>query len=146
LQLKNVNTKNIEIRGMAPYLQVYDMPLSISFYRDKLGFEIVMQSQPEKGDDCDWVLLRLQGNEIMLNTIYEKSERPPLRDLARQSGHSDVAIYFGCPNIDDLYAELVSKGLSLNEPFMTGYGFKAIQFQDPDGYGLCFHWPVESPV
>jgi len=27
----------IEIRGMAPLLQVFDMPTSIGFYRDMLG-------------------------------------------------------------------------------------------------------------
>jgi Glyoxalase/Bleomycin resistance protein/Dioxygenase superfamily len=30
----------IEIRGMAPLLQVFDMPTSIAFYRDVLGFEV----------------------------------------------------------------------------------------------------------
>ena len=56
-----VQDKTVEIKGMAPYLQVYDMSTSIAFYRDKLGFEVAMQSQPEQGDDCDWVLLKLQG-------------------------------------------------------------------------------------
>lgn len=30
----------IEIKGMAPLLQVFDMPASIAFYRDTLGFPI----------------------------------------------------------------------------------------------------------
>ncbi|WP_276503394.1 VOC family protein [Terrimonas pollutisoli] len=133
----------IEIRGMAPYLQVYDMPTAISFYRDKLGFEVAMQSQPAEGDDCDWVLLRLQGIELMLNTIYEKPDRPAVPDPVRKIGHSDVALYFGCPDIDSLYTHFLSKGLEINKPSITGYGFKAIHFTDPDGYGLCFHWPAE---
>ena len=133
----------VEIKGMAPYLQVYDMPTAISFYRDKLGFEVAMQSQPEQGDDCDWVLLRLQGIEVMLNTIYEKPDRPAVQDPVRNIGHSDVALYFGCPDIDGLYELLLSKGLSINKPFITGYGFKAIHFNDRDGYGLCFHWPAK---
>ena len=36
----------IEVRGLAPLLQVYDMPTSIHFYRDLLGFELV-QHAPE---------------------------------------------------------------------------------------------------
>jgi catechol 2,3-dioxygenase-like lactoylglutathione lyase family enzyme len=36
----------IEIRGMAPLLQVFDMPTSIAFYRDVLGFEVVTTSKP----------------------------------------------------------------------------------------------------
>jgi catechol 2,3-dioxygenase-like lactoylglutathione lyase family enzyme len=34
----------IEIRGMSPLLSVFDMPASLAFYRDVLGFEIVQDS------------------------------------------------------------------------------------------------------
>lgn len=51
------------IKGMAPLLQVFDMPTSIRFYRDVLGFEVV--SDAGGGDDTDWCLLfsfvRLHG-------------------------------------------------------------------------------------
>jgi catechol 2,3-dioxygenase-like lactoylglutathione lyase family enzyme len=133
----------IAIRGMAPYLQVYDMPASLKFYRDQLGFQIVTQSQPGLGDDCDWVLLKWNETELMLNTIYEKPGRPPVPDPARAIGHSDVVLYFSCPDIDGMSTHLRSKGLDIKEPQITGYHFKAIQFSDPDGYGICFHWPVK---
>lgn len=32
---------NIEVRGVCTLLQVFDMPESVRFYRDVLGFEIV---------------------------------------------------------------------------------------------------------
>ena len=137
------NQKNtIEIRGPAPLLQVFDMPTSISFYRDKLCFGIAGQSQSEMGDDCDWVLLRLNGLELMLNTAYEKHERPGYPDPLRISAHLDTAIFFGCPDVDRAYAFIRSKGIDVKKPVITGYGFKAIQLTDPDGYGLTFHWPV----
>jgi len=60
----------IQLTGIAPLLQVYDMPLSLWFFRDMLGFEIVEQSPG--GDDCDWVLLRYGQLDIMFNTAYEK--------------------------------------------------------------------------
>ena len=31
----------LDVRGLTPLLQVYDMPDSIRFYRDLLGFEVV---------------------------------------------------------------------------------------------------------
>ena len=34
----------IEIRGIAPLIQVYDMPTAVHFYRDLLGFELVTHS------------------------------------------------------------------------------------------------------
>lgn len=55
----------IEIRGMAPLLQVFDMPTSIAFYRDVLGFEVVTTSKPG-AENFGWALLRLNGMELML--------------------------------------------------------------------------------
>ena len=43
----------IEIRGMAPLLQVFDMPTSIAFYRDVLGFEVATTSKPGYVRDPD---------------------------------------------------------------------------------------------
>jgi catechol 2,3-dioxygenase-like lactoylglutathione lyase family enzyme len=67
----------VDIRGVAPLLQVFDMPAALHFYRDVLGFEIWCRSGP--GDDCDWVGLRLHGAELMLNTAYGADKRPPDR-------------------------------------------------------------------
>jgi uncharacterized glyoxalase superfamily protein PhnB len=133
----------IEIKRLTPLLQVFDMPRSIHFYRDVIGFEMITSSAPEQGDDCDWVLLRMQGTELMLNTAYEKQDRPSAPDEVRMAGHSDTTIYFGCPDVDAAYAHFVSKGMDIQAPYITGYGFKAIDIKDPDDYGLCFHWPSE---
>ncbi|HYL91892.1 MAG TPA: VOC family protein, partial [Alphaproteobacteria bacterium] len=46
----------IDVRGLAPLLQVFDMPTSIAFYRDVLGFEVVATSQPGK-ERFGWALL-----------------------------------------------------------------------------------------
>ena len=130
----------IAVRGLAPLLQVFDMPTSIRFYRDVLGFELVETSQP--GDRFDWALLRLGDAELMLNTAYEDHARPPAPDPARVAGHADTAIYFGCPDVDAAYAHLRAQGLDVEKPALTSYGFKGLSVTDPDGYCLCFHWPA----
>ena len=40
----------IEVQGLAPLLQVFDMPTSIRFYRDLLGFTVVTTS-PRLSDE-----------------------------------------------------------------------------------------------
>ena len=70
----------IKVDGVAPLIQVFDMPRSVAFYRDVLGFEIVTTSPPRGPDDFDWGLLRLEGIDLMLNTAYEADERPPEPD------------------------------------------------------------------
>jgi glyoxylase I family protein len=133
----------IEIKGLAPLMQVFDMPASIRFYRDIPGFKLTAQSTPEPGDDCGWAMLSLNGSELMLNTLYEKPDRPPAPDIARIAHHDDVRIYFACPDVDAVYAHLIEKGIEVKHPHITGYSFKALDITDPDGYGLTFHLPAE---
>lgn len=51
----------IEIRGMTPLIQVFNMRRALAFYRDILGFELVSDSG--NGDDSSWVWLRLNNSE-----------------------------------------------------------------------------------
>ena len=65
-------------RRLTPLLQVYVMPVSIRFYRDVPGFEVVATSPILGEDRFHRALLRLGNAGLMLNTAYEfDSERPP---------------------------------------------------------------------
>jgi catechol 2,3-dioxygenase-like lactoylglutathione lyase family enzyme len=130
----------IDVRGLAPLLQVFDMPTSIAFYRDLLGFELVTTS--ESGDRFDWALLRLDEVEVMLNTAYEEHERPPAADPARVAAHADTGLFFGCPDIDAAYAYLRTRGVRVAPPTLQSYGMKQLYLTDPDGYSLCLQWPA----
>jgi glyoxylase I family protein len=132
----------IQIRGMAPLLEVFDMPTALAFYRDVLEFEIVGRSGP--GDNCDWVLLRLADVELMLNTAYEGDERPPAPDPARVRAHKDTALFFSCPDVDAAYNYLRERGVDLKPPTNAPYGMRQLYLRDPDGFNLCFQWPVQQ--
>ena len=132
-----------EIRGIAPYIEVFDMPASLHFYRDILGFEKKMRSG--EGDDVGWALLEQKNGAIlMLNTAYDEGERPDRPDPVRINGHRDICFYFDCTDIDALYEYFVSMDIDLKPPIITGYGWKAIYVKDPDGFGSCFHYPMEK--
>jgi catechol 2,3-dioxygenase-like lactoylglutathione lyase family enzyme len=131
----------IDIRGIAPLLQVFDMPTSIRFYRDVLGFEVISTSRP--GEYFDWALLGRDGIELMLNTAYEREHRPPAPDPSRVAGHADTCLYFGCPDVDGAYAHLREKGLDVKPPGVAHYGMKQLHVKDPDGFNICFQWPVK---
>jgi glyoxylase I family protein len=130
----------IGVRGVAPLLQVFDMPTSIAFYCQVLGFEVVSTSEP--GPRFDWALLRLDDVELMLNTAYEGHARPPAPDPGRVAGHADTTIYFGCPDVDGAYRYLRAQGLEVEEPVVQAYGMKQLYVADPDGFSLCFQWPA----
>jgi len=133
----------IEVRGMAPLLQVFDMPTSVKFYCDVLGFEIVSSDGKPK-PDFDWVLLKRDGIEVMLNTAYEKDHRPLQPDRVRISGHRDVTLYFGCPDVDAAYEHLRALNVDAKKPKVAWYGMKQLYLNDPDGYELCFQWRAEK--
>lgn len=130
----------VDVRGLAPLIQVFDMPASIHFYCDLLGFQIVATSQPR--DDYGWALLKLNGVELMLNTAYDAGERPPHPEAARVAAHSDTCLYFGCPDVEAAYQDLRAKGVTLAPPKTAPYGMEQLYFSDPDGYSLCFQWPA----
>ncbi len=129
---------NLKVEGMAPLLQVFDMPASLAFYRDLLGFERVDDSGG--GDASDWFWLRLHGVDLMLNTRYEAEHRPPAPDPAWVAAHDDIGLFFGCRDVDAACAYLLSRGLQPKSPVVTGYGMKQLYVNDPDGYVLCFQW------
>jgi len=134
----------IDVRGLAPLLEVFDMPASIAFYRDALGFEVIATSRP--GPNFDWALLSLNGVQIMLNTAYEAAERPAHPDLARIAAHADTTIYLGCPDVDAAHDYLRAKGVKTQEPETAPYGMRQLYLLDPDGYRLCLQWPASGQM
>src|SRR5271169_5199488 len=81
---------SIPIESAVPLLAVFDVPRSIAFYRDALGFEVANTSKPftDAKDDYGWAMLRLNGVELMLNNMYEDNVRPSNPDRARAAAHA----------------------------------------------------------
>lgn len=130
----------IQVRHQSPLIQVFDMPASLAFYRDKLGFRVAGDSG--QGDNSGWVMLELGGATIMLNTAYDDGECPAKPDPARVESHQDTCIYFGCPDVDAAYEHLKANGILADPPNVAPYGMKQLYLRDPDNYGLCFQWPA----
>jgi glyoxylase I family protein len=133
---------SLKIGGLCPLLQVFDMPTSIAFYRDTLGFKVL--SPVPADDQCDWVLLRLNESELMLNTAYEEAQRPAIPDPLRMAAHRDTTLFFDCADVDKAFAYLESQGVETNPPVDRDYGKRQIYFSDPDGYEICFQQPVRK--
>jgi glyoxylase I family protein len=130
----------VNIQGMTPLLQVFDVPTSLKFYCDVLGFEIVQTDHNTIAPNYNWVWLRLKDMDLMLNTAYEYDERPPAPDPRRVATHGDTALYFGAPDVEAVYAHLRAKGFDVKEPTVAPYGMKQLFVTDPDGFALCFQW------
>jgi uncharacterized glyoxalase superfamily protein PhnB len=136
----------LDIRGMTPLLEVFDMPTALNFYCGVLEFEVALCDDEKKAPNYDWVLLRREGADLMLNTMYEEGQRPPEQDARRSAAHHDVTFYFAAPDVDAVYEHLNKLGLVKKPPNIAYYGMKQLYLTDPDGYNLCFQWRAEKTV
>lgn len=67
----------IATTDLCPLLQVFDMLASVHFYRDMLGFMVETTSTVHDSDPAfDRALLRKGDAVLMLNTAYERDDRP----------------------------------------------------------------------
>jgi catechol 2,3-dioxygenase-like lactoylglutathione lyase family enzyme len=130
------------IHSVTTLLEVFDMPASLAFYR-ALGCEVVQHwGEGESESDWDWVFLKLGDAGLMLNTAYERDERPATPDSARAKGHIDTELYFECDDLDSVCEYLRSNGIDTPQPQTTFYGTRRIHLTDPDGFLVWFQATV----
>lgn len=138
----------IDFDGLCPLLQVFDMRTSVKFYCEVLDFELTGNSPIIHGRDGNyfhWCMLRRGGITIMLNTAYDEGERPPAPDASRFAVHHDTALFFGCPDADATFNQLLPLGVNvLEKPNTTVYNMRRFTMADPDGYNLSFQGPVSA--
>ncbi len=141
--MSTMATTAIDVRDMTPLLQVFDMPTSIRFYCEVLGFTVA-GNDGKPVPNNDWVLLKRDDLYLMLNTAYESDTRPAQPDPAIVRTHRDTSLYFAAPDVDAAYRHLREKGVKAEPPAVAPYGMKQCYFEDPDGYLLCFQWRAEQ--
>lgn len=125
-----------QFSGPCPLIEVFDMPTSLRFYCDVLGFKVRSSSGPVP--DCGWAWLDSGTAELMLNTMYDDGKRPPVPDAQRKAAHRDTCLYFGCRDLDGAYGHLRTHDVAERPPEVAYYGMRQLYLRDPDGYGLCF--------
>jgi glyoxylase I family protein len=133
---------NLEVRAMTPLLSVFDMPTSLKFYRDILGFAVTQDTG--QGDESGWVMLQKSGVALMLNTAYDDDERPAAPNPAHHFVHQETCLYFLCPDPQAAFEFLKLKGFQLEPPKVAYYGMNQLYVRDPDGYTLCFQCQAEA--
>ena len=107
---------SMDLRGMTPLLQVFDMPTSLTFYCDVLGFEIVQTDSNTTAPKHNWVRLKRGKIELILNTAYESDKRPSVPDPRRIDTHGDTGLFIAAPDVDAVFAHLQAKGIDVEKP------------------------------
>lgn len=123
-----------EIAGISPFFIVHNTAGALSFYRERLGFEVAFQ---EPADDPFFAIVRRGGAMIMLKDVGVDS----LPNYRREPAARWDA-YLSVPDPDGLAAEFASRDVEFSEPLKdTHDGLRGFELRDSDGYVLFFGRP-----
>jgi catechol 2,3-dioxygenase-like lactoylglutathione lyase family enzyme len=125
------------IQSCKPLLNVADIEMSLTFWRDLIGFEEVNRFDHE--GELVFASLRSADIELMLNA--RGGDPAPRR---ARPHYTEAVIYFGVPSVHDLVRDLRAKGFDAPDPETEPYGLDEITVRDPDGYEIAFTSPTRG--
>jgi catechol 2,3-dioxygenase-like lactoylglutathione lyase family enzyme len=130
------------ISGIAPFFIVANVPATLAFYRDMLGFDITFRG-PTPEDEF-FGIVRRDGATIMFKALGEICAGKevlvePVPNFGREPAFSWDA-YIDVPDPDALAAEFASRGVAFAVPLADRRddGVRGFVITDIDGYGLFF--------
>jgi catechol 2,3-dioxygenase-like lactoylglutathione lyase family enzyme len=124
-----------EISSIAPFFIVRSVPAALSFYRDRLGFEITFQGPAD--DDIFFGIVCRGGAMIMFKDVGVD----PLPNPKREAGARWDA-YVHVPDPDALAAEFSARQVEFSQPLRDDDdGLRGFEVEDADGYVLFFGRP-----
>jgi catechol 2,3-dioxygenase-like lactoylglutathione lyase family enzyme len=127
-----------DITGIAPFFIVKNVPAALSFYRDRLGFEITFQGPEE--DDIFFGIVGRGAAMFMFKAVGVQAVPNYTRDI--QQGIARWDAYLHVPDPDALAAEFLSRGVQFSVPLKdTDDGLRGFELKDADGYVLFFGRP-----
>jgi catechol 2,3-dioxygenase-like lactoylglutathione lyase family enzyme len=129
------------LTSITPFFIVQDVPPSVAFYRDQLGFEVTYAA-PD--DEPFFVILRREGASLMIKAILPDVHPSPNH---KQHPWARWDAFVHTPDPDGLAAELSARGVGMHAPLAdTDDGLRGFAVQDPDGYVLFFGRPLTLPA
>src|ERR1700759_2511433 len=101
-----------DITGIAPFFIVRSVPAALSFYRDRLGFDIPFQG-PEP-DDIFFGIVQRGAAMIMLKAVGVEPTPNATRDVGQGWARWDA--YLHVPDPDAVAAEFASRHVVFSRP------------------------------
>lgn len=116
-------------RRLTPMLRTPDLPGTLAFYRDVLGFELASGAQ-EHG----WLALHRDGAELMLSAPndHEGDTAPAFTG----------SLYLEVADVDALWDAVRDHARVCYTPETFAYGMREFAIHDNNGYLLQFGTPV----
>ncbi len=118
----------MKLQAIVPMLWVSDIPATVSFYSEVLGFKCLSQMD-------HWAVLEKDEVELMLSlpNAHEAFERPLFTG----------SFYFECDEVDQLWESVKDKAKVVYPIEDFDYGMREFAIRDNNGYILQFGKPNE---
>jgi catechol 2,3-dioxygenase-like lactoylglutathione lyase family enzyme len=133
----------MDITGIAPFFIVRNVPAALSFYRDRLGFDITFQGPSD--DDIFFGIVRRDAAMIILKAIGVDPVPNYTRDIKKGIARWDA--YLHVPDPDALAAEFSLRNVeffrTLKDNEGGDDGLRGFEVKDADGYLLFFGHPEQ---
>ena len=133
-----MTTETVEMGSASPLFIVRDVPATLAYYRDKLGFDVTFEG-PEPDDIFFGIVQR--GRAMIM---FKDVDMDPVPNRTRDIGHGiapwDAYVYV--PDPDALFEELSSRQVE----FVSSLGnnsdnLRGFEVEDLNGYVIYFGRP-----
>jgi len=131
-------SEQVEVGSAAPLFIVRNVPATLAFYRDKLGFDITFQG-PEPNDIFFGIVQRGRAM-IMFKAIDVEPAPNDTKDVGHGIARWDAYVFVSDP--DALAAEFASRNVEFFQPLVdTSDDLRGFEIKDANGYVLFFGRP-----
>jgi len=121
--------------AVSPFFVVTDVPRSIAFYQERLGFSVAHQAPPE---DVFFAIIYRDGAQLFLKSEGGVTSTPN----SMRHPHLRWDAFVFAPDPDGLHADFARRGVEFSRPLLdTHDGLRGFEVTDPDGYVLFFGRP-----
>lgn len=128
------------MKSLTANLMVADVNETVDFYRDVLGFQLVM-SLPE-GGNYDWAMMSNGGAQIMFQALDSLVEEYPAFSDSAVGG--SLVLFIVLEGIDEFHESIKDKAKIVVDLHDTFYGMREFAIEDNNGYVLTFAEELEQ--
>lgn len=120
----------VHFHSVSPFLASEDLPVSLAFYLDKLGFTLAWE----------W------GQPVELAAVCHDEVELTLASRADAKPDGISRLYLHIDGIDDYHAQLLDAGVVITVAIADRpYGMRDFSVTDPAGNVLCFGQALPQP-
>ncbi len=143
--------ENVMYKKLTTNMMVEDVSHTVDFYRDILGFELVMgvleKSQEivttrQKGQALGFAIMKYGNIEMMFQAKRSLTEGIP--ELSGMDIGGSLTFYIEVQDVKGLYAKLKDKVTIVKDMQTTFYGKQEFYIRDCNGYILTFAGGIQE--